>query len=65
MAALDKTGKLIIRAVIENTIDQLAIVGGTIQLSLPAYGGHHSVPLHQNATQKHLIRFLTFQSIKA
>ena len=38
MAALDKTGKLIIRAVIENTIDQLAIVGGTIQLSLPSQG---------------------------
>ena len=38
MTALDKTGKLIIRAVIENTIDQLAIVGGTIQLSLPSQG---------------------------
>jgi hypothetical protein len=38
MATLDKKRKLIIRAVIENTIDQLAIVGGTIQLSLPSQG---------------------------
>ena len=38
MTVLDKTGKLLIRAVIENTIDQLAIVGGTIQLSLSSQG---------------------------
>ena len=38
MATLDKKRKLIIRAVIENTIDQLAIVGGTIQLALPTQG---------------------------
>ena len=38
MTVLEKTEKLIIRAVIENSIDQLAIVGGTIQLSLPSQG---------------------------
>ena len=53
-SSLSEVECLIVQAVIENTIDQLAIVGGTIQLSLPAHGGHHSIPLHQNATQKPL-----------
>ena len=53
MTALDKTGKLVIRAVIENTIDQLAIVGGTIQLSLPLQS-HQYANVHQNATNKPL-----------
>ena len=42
MTVLEKTEKLIIRAVIENSIDQLAIVGGTIQLSLPSQGKERS-----------------------
>ena len=54
MSSLDETERLIVKAVIENTIDQLAIVGGTIQLSFPTHGGHSSIPLHQNATQKPL-----------
>ena len=54
MSTLSQIERLIVKAVIENTIDQLAIVGGTIQLSFPSHGGHHSIPLHQNATQKPL-----------
>lgn len=50
---LDKLEKLLVRAVIENTIDQLAIVGGTIQLSLPIQSISSS-NVHQNATNKPL-----------
>ena len=50
---LTKLDKLVIKAVIENTIDQLAIVGGTIQISLPTLN-HPSSQVHQNATQRPL-----------
>ncbi len=51
MTTLNNAERLIVRAVMENTIDQLAIVGGTIQLSLPFTGQQRS---HQNATSKPL-----------
>ena len=50
---LSKLDKLVIKAVIENTVDQLAIVGGTIQISLPTLA-HPSSQIHQNATQRPL-----------
>ena len=50
---LSKFDKLVIKAVIENTVDQLAIVGGTIQISLPTLA-HPSSQVHQNATQRPL-----------
>ena len=50
---LKRLEKLIIRSVIENTIDQLAIVGGTIQLSLPS-SSQTSSQVHQNATSRPL-----------
>ena len=50
MTTLNNVEKLIVRAVIENTIDQLAIVGGTIQLTI----GHQFSNVHQNATNKKL-----------
>ena len=53
LTELNKLEKLIIRAVIENTIDQLAIVGGTIQISLPS-SSHPSSQVHQNASQRPL-----------
>jgi hypothetical protein len=53
MSELNQIEKLIARAVIENTIDQLAIVGGTIQLSLPNQS-HQSTNVHQNATNRPL-----------
>ena len=52
MSKLDHVQQLIVRTVIENTVDQLAIVGGTIQLSLPSHGHHAYV--HPNATSKPL-----------
>ena len=36
MAQLDILDRLIIRSVLEITVDQLAIVSGTIQLALPS-----------------------------
>ena len=53
MTTLDGIEKLIVRSVVENTIDQLAIVGGTIQLSLPSHGYQYA-NVHQNATNRPL-----------
>ncbi len=61
LAPLDRIERLIVRSVIENTIDQLAIVGGTIQLSLPSHG-HSSSQSHINASSRPLEELLLHEN---
>ncbi len=60
MSQFDILDRLIIRSVLEITVDQLAIVGGTIQLALPSAQLQQSSKLqsanaHPNTTRQDLL----------
>ena len=59
MSQMGHLDRLLVRAVLESTIDQLAIVGGTLQLSLPMQSQQHQGAIvHHNTTNRPLEELL-------